>query len=387
MRTLAPASKELSSTLAGRLVVPVATAGLITGWISGGAPSALFTVSTFALLGVSAWLVRQHLYGLRCRWSGPWTSRVNELATGTLELENTGRWRALHVSIHPGQMTRGLSRAGARLVSLAPGERTTLSVAHAFSSRGRFSSLPVTLSSRFPFGLFEARARFELPLDATVLPRVGRIRALDRLVPRAPRTVRADRPSLRHVGEEEFSHVRELREGEPARRIHHGLSARADRWIRRVFVAEGRGDVRLVLVPEIERIGIRRERDRGFEAAVSLTLSLGHALIREGARLEVTIGDGSPVKIVGSRGCRYLAQLLADVKHTTGDPWASLQRDPEEPSATQCVFVLAGGGTQSRPATSPHPGVLVIDADHPALDRHFQRSSGHPGTGETGGRR
>lgn len=384
---VAPSRIRLRSTLAGRLLIPVATAGLVAGWLAGANASSLFTVSAFALLGLSALASRWHLRGLRVRWTGAWVTRVAELKVGTLEVQNSGRLNALQVSVFPGQGSiqsnaLGRTRPGARFAELGQRGCIRLAVACSFHARGRITQLPLELVSAFPFGLFEAIASFEPRADVLVLPRTGALRGLERWLPRARSSHNPTEARRAQCGEEEFDRVRELQEGEAARRIHWGLSARADRWIRREFVAEGRGAVEVVLVTQVERMGLRRERDLGFETAVALVATLGQTLVREGAQLRFRTHTSEAQAIVGRRGLRQLGVLLAEARHTSGDPRGALAALENEPRHRHCQRVIVLTGNASWPAAMERlsDGSVVVDADHPDLGRVFR--SARTRTGE-----
>ena len=96
--------------------------------------------------------------------------------------------------------------------------------------RGWYSPGPVTIATRFPFGLFRAWSRKEIGLRCLVYPRPAGEQAL----PAYRLEERGDQGGL-GKGEDEFSGLREYQQGDSARRVHWKAVARGQGMPVKVF--------------------------------------------------------------------------------------------------------------------------------------------------------
>ncbi len=89
------------------------------------------------------------------------------------------------------------------------------------SRRGWYSPGHVVIATRFPFGLFRAWSRIDLRLRCLVYPRPAGEQAPPEHLPEDP-----GEQGTRGKGEDEFSGLRDYRQGDSARRVHWKAVAR-----------------------------------------------------------------------------------------------------------------------------------------------------------------
>lgn len=89
------------------------------------------------------------------------------------------------------------------------------------SRRGWFAPGPVTIATRFPFGLFRAWSRIDIGLRCLVYPRPAGEQSLPVCQPEDS----GERGAL-GTGEDEFAGLRDYRQGDSARRVHWKAVAR-----------------------------------------------------------------------------------------------------------------------------------------------------------------
>ena len=106
------------------------------------------------------------------------------------------------------------------ILDIPPGEQVSAAIPCATRSRGRFDPGPITLSSRYPLGLFRAWSYPHLPLSCTVYPK-----PLETPLPHSSATVRAT-GQQGYSGQEDFSGLRERQPGDPLRHVDWKAEAR-----------------------------------------------------------------------------------------------------------------------------------------------------------------
>jgi uncharacterized protein (DUF58 family) len=109
--------------------------------------------------------------------------------------------------------------------------------------RGRWQLPPAVVATRFPFGLFVKRRELPTPPVVLVVPRVRHV---------APDAGRSTRPGQAEVAGRaarvgEFFGLRDYRDGDDARRIHWGASAKNQRPVVREHEAYGDTEIMLDL--------------------------------------------------------------------------------------------------------------------------------------------
>jgi len=234
---------------------------------------------------------------------------------------------------------------------------------------------------------FRVHVTVARPLGLVRVTRVLGVRARILGLPRRGRLARSTEPALSNArsgllaaGDEEFSHVRDWREGESLHRLHWRTSARRGRPVLREMRAPSEPDVELVLqtrVPGLER----RTRPADFERAVSLAATLADHVLRGGRCLALTIEDEAGLRAVrGRRGLARVLERLAEVEARPGpgrsDPVSEVQaRSRPRRAREERIHVCAGGGLgrpgvehdrRSRgPGARIGPRTRVLDVDAP----------------------
>lgn len=155
-------------------------------------------------------------------------------------------WPSLTILI--GEKGGPFNGAVAPLLAVGPGETATASTRCEVPWRGRFELQEITLSTRFPFGLFEKSRDLPLPGTLWILP--ARIKAAERRIHGGARD--GERPEGRAGHGAEFLGLRELKPGDDRRQVHWLKSASAGRLLaierereqrrRVVIVLDNRGD-------------------------------------------------------------------------------------------------------------------------------------------------
>jgi uncharacterized protein (DUF58 family) len=116
------------------------------------------------------------------------------------------------------------------LAWLPPGDECVVRAPVVVPRRGPLQLGAVRVATTFPFGLFVKSRDIELPGELLILP--GRVAALLESPRSATGTGEEHSPRRGHDGEGDLAQLRELREGEDARRIHWRKSAQLGTLLR-----------------------------------------------------------------------------------------------------------------------------------------------------------
>lgn len=156
-------------------------------------------------------------------------------------------WPSLTILI--GEKSAPFGKVRAPLLAVGPGESATASMSCEVPWRGRYELDEITLSTRFPFGLFEKERDLAVAGTLWVLP--ARVKAAERRAKGGYRD--GERPEGRAGHGAEFLGLRELTAGDDRRQVHWLKSASAGRLLaierereqkrRVVVVLDNRGDV------------------------------------------------------------------------------------------------------------------------------------------------
>jgi uncharacterized protein (DUF58 family) len=106
--------------------------------------------------------------------------------------------------------------------------------------RGWFNPGPVTIATRFPFGLFRAWSRVDVGLGCLVYPRPQG----DQPLPECPPADSGEQDTA-GKGEDEFSGLREYQQGDSAQRVHWKAVARGQDMPVKVFSGASAGVAQL----------------------------------------------------------------------------------------------------------------------------------------------
>lgn len=300
---------RLRSTMAGKIVVRAGLAflgfDLVVLGKAGFAGLFLLTVA-----GGSAWLARRALVGVRASVRLPGRVSLGRRFTARVRLVAAHAARDVVLETGGGDSER---RVPVEAVSrLAPAEPAERGVALRLERRGHHDRFPLSISTTWPTGLFEARAEVSLPCSVLVLPRVQRIRSLAfaSLTSREERRTSARRRS----GEGEFRSLREFRRGDPVSRIHWRTSARHARLLLRELEDERAPRYDVVFDPRIARPDAARALAL-FESGVTAAASLVAGLLKRGGRVRLqTLGQSGGLDLTGPRDLRRALVLLARVE-------------------------------------------------------------------------
>lgn len=301
-------------TPAFALVSIVTTITYMFAW-GGSETLAVATAAGLTVLGVGWLTARWNMSGLHAAGPAQVTTHAGRITEVRLQFERRAS-----------QSTRDL------VVAVRAGSREPAPTAHVssltrdpiefvtrprFMNRGRAGEIQVEVHSRFPMGLYVLRAKFRLPVELLVLPRVSRAPALKREIRRRL----GQAPSLQRRNQDagEFHALRDWREGEALRTVAWKPSARRGRLLSRELAGEDDPRLHLVLVASgVE--GSNRQLSSYFERAVQVAASLVDELSR-GARTRMTVASDSPVRLPSIAGrTERLAALtaLAEVELGTG---------------------------------------------------------------------
>jgi len=371
---VAPVSRTVRLSPAGRGVAIFAAAALVLSWATQGA-LVLYAAAGVALLAIVPLLAWFHAQGLRVLRPAPVTAFAGETFPLEIPVVNAGHVLALRdvVVLHRSDR-RDAERPAGYAATIVPRGRAEIPTAQRLLRRGRHTEMSIAIETAFPLGLAVCRLEFVLPADILVLPRLGTVRNLDALT--------AHRHGLLYQGatdrgdEQEFHGLREWRQGESQRRVHWKLSARRGRLLVREFRGEDRPPVHVVLdarLPPRKRTSARASERRGvFERAVSLAATLVEQNLRRQHLVRMTIVAESVHTFERRRGRAALfpiLEALADVDSVALTGPRSLPHPPRSDEVT--FFVCAGGTRGDRGGPS---GVVVLDVERPDVSAMFVRS-------------
>jgi uncharacterized protein (DUF58 family) len=174
----------------------------------------------------------------------------------------------------------GESPATVRFPDIAPGTTATRVVRFRPSLRGELDSIPASISTRFPFSLFEKSFELAVPAGIIVYPRPSppatRCEDLPVVAP-SGRSFRAGRIGVFPRG------VREHLPADPVRDIHWKATARTGRWM----VKEREGEATPGIDLRVEEGGTKE----AFEARLSEACGTVLELERRAVPFRLRIGD------------------------------------------------------------------------------------------------
>ena len=174
----------------------------------------------------------------------------------------------------------GVDSATVRFPDIAPGTSATRVVPFRPSLRGEVDSIHATLSTRFPFSLFEKSVELDVPARILVYPR-----------PSPPATRGEDLPVAAPSGRPFLSGragafprgVREHLPADPVRDIHWKATARTGRWM----VKEREGEATPAIDLRVEEGGT----PEAFEARLSDACGAVLELERRAVPFRLRVGD------------------------------------------------------------------------------------------------
>ncbi|MCE9637517.1 MAG: DUF58 domain-containing protein [Planctomycetes bacterium] len=375
--TLRPASVRVRLTRPGRVLLFVAAAALVAGWVGAGIVFSLIATFGAAVAAAAALAALRHASALRIAAPPPVSAFAGErFAIDVVVANRARRATAFDVTFSILDADGAHRRIGAFLARLGAGETSRIDVLHPVLRRGVHPQGRLELDSAFPLGLAECRLVFVLPSEVVVLPRLGAIRRLAAAQVRGRMNFVHGRAG--RGDEQEVDGVRAWREGESLRGVHWKLSARRGRLLVREFRSQPRPMVHVIL-STLTPLATAANR-AGFEDAVSLAATLVEHHVRREHAVRLTLLGRTPRTITcrrGRGGMFSALRALADVTpEAAGGPSAGTEAPLAVRSGERVFVVRSGGGSAHRVEESCRrdgSSVRVLDVADRATSDVFDR--------------
>lgn len=379
-----PIELRLVPTLAGKIV------------LLGAALFFLFDLAIFGRVGfggcfligwaiVTLFVTRGNLKGIEACARFPREVRLASRFTGDYLVRRARSSTDLMLYTGEGGSRPALTEAVFRL---EPGQSCLRKIPGRLQKRGDHHSTVLLVKSTWPGLLFEASARFELPVATLVLPRVQRVREFGWLRELSHQQSRS-RLSPRR-GDAEFRHLRQYRPGDPTARIHWKSSARQGRTLICELDAEGSQRVAVQFDTRIAHGSTARARTH-FENGVTALASLISSFLCRDIRVKLAVDNNIlPGELVGRRDLGRALRILARVGPSESGEVAPDERLADGPG--RLLFRFGSGdpavsGDALRHGLRPEgidrspAGGLIIDAEQRGMREVFgrrRRAGDHP---------
>ena len=298
------------------------------------------------------WITKPTLRGIRVQRRMPDGVCVGDLLVVELHVTNSRKLGSWAVSIEDRIRRlppRGRSPIIGRALVPYVSARKPLRVAYRgrLLQRGRYQFGPMSVSTRFPFGLVQRRLRLKMPAKLTVFPRLGQ------LTPYWHQNLRTDREghqrsiSRQGATEGEFHGLRDWRSGDSRNWIHWRTSAKRDQLSVRMF--ERQSNQGLTIVLNLGHPDARNpDTQNDLEQAVSFVATvIAHQCRQGNSRLNVacagqekrvTSGTASMVML------REAMELLALAEFSEEDSLPDVLFDALHRSTNDSQIVIVGAG-------------------------------------------
>lgn len=189
--------------------------------------------------------------------------------------------------------------------------------------RGQFHFRRLTVSSRFPLGVFESRRIQDDDETLIVFPRIGKLHDAWRQRMRGQHSLFASRSPDSGVNDFEFHSLREFRTGDSLRHIHWRTTARRGELMLKEFEPLETRDVLLILDPWLEENPPPEHREQ-FEKLISFVASCCVELCRwPGNRLVLLIAGQQPQVLDRQTSARAAEEMLSTLALLQPDPAAT----------------------------------------------------------------
>jgi len=212
--------------------------------------------------------------------------------------------------------------------------------------RGRVAIGPMTVGTRFPFGLFQARRVLHSVDEMVVFPALGEMTdSWRRLTGRASDSSKNLRPSPERV-QEEFHGLRDYREGDNLRHIHWLTTARRGQPVVKEFETLSARDVLLFVDPFAPDPAVLV--DPHVETALSLAATACVDFCRRfgsaSGRIVVVLAGQTPTVVQGQASSRLVDAALrafALAEFTFQDDWRTAldKLGPNQVRGAQAWFI------------------------------------------------
>ncbi|MGQ9604569.1 MAG: DUF58 domain-containing protein [Thermogutta sp.] len=359
------------------------------------------------------WLARNNLRGLGVRRRLPRGICAGDLLVGRFEVQNL-RGRRPRWSIRIEDAVRRTAPGGGSptspavvpvtaLLRVITGEQSRNATFQGrLLARGRYEWGPLRLSTRFPFGLFEASCTVESRESLLAYPCLGKLTQQWFQRSHPDYDGRSRRETRRHRMSGDFFGLREWRSGDSPRHIHWRSSARWQQLLVREFDQPRNEDIAILLAlwePELPEAWDRERVEEAVSFAATVLDDLCRkggcnvSLVVSGAEVEQVTGPASPGLL--DRALEILAVARATHRDPLGPLRASLR---SVPSAAEIILVTThplvppatdGNGPPPTGATNGFRSapqgrsVRVLDVAAGELRNYFQfRPANVPGASD-----
>jgi len=298
-----------------------------------------------ALLFVGMIIARRNLGRLAVRRIPPIQAFALAPIEVGVEIVNRGKRDSYAVTVDDAVDTVDLTSKDV-LFTRVPRSSTVKSKYELFPERrGRLMLGPLTLLTRFPFGLFTARTTMESIDEIVVSPALGTMtEAWRQSTGRASDSSRNLRPSIDRL-QEEFHGLRDYREGDNLRHIHWLSTARRGQPVVKEFETLSSRDVVLFVDP---RSALEGEEDEVAELALSFAatacVDLGVRIGALGGRVVMALAGPEPILVQGQASPRLVdgaLRVLALADYSAEGDWkpALDQLGPNQCRSAQAWFI------------------------------------------------
>jgi len=291
----------------------------------------LLLESMLGFITVSSWLSEQAIKGLRVERRSPRAVTVGHDLRLTYEVTNRKRrLPSLAVEIYE----EGLPEA-AFLPHVEPEGHATARSFNSFVQRGIYPLDTVTLSTGFPFGLFQKERDLHIPGEIIVWPRTDRaVRDSSSGAGRIPTVGASARGMAGSRGE--YRSLRAYRIGDNSRDIHWKSSARLREPVMREYERDGSQTSWICL-------DLRASPGEAAEVAVEVAASLAARAVRRNRPFALVAGQDVLEPAEGTGQLERALDLLARVDFAEDGP-APAPPVPTEACVLVAVDARAGFG-------------------------------------------
>ncbi|HVJ83812.1 MAG TPA: DUF58 domain-containing protein, partial [Planctomycetia bacterium] len=335
-----------------------------------------------ALLGL--WFARRALRRLSARRLMPEEAYAATPFEMRFEIKNTRRIRGvfgatLEDRIEPA--TPGID-ATLPLPTIAAGTAFRGGYRLTLPARGRYRFGPISLRSRFPFGIFEWKKTTPGTEELLVFPAMGTLTPTwrDRFG-RALEASRRPHPFAEH-SQDEVHGLREYRQGDNPRHIHWRTTARRGTPVVKEFETLSARDAVLLVDLFLGKKPTAKARDaleRGLRFAATFTAEW---CVRSRGNLVVAVAGPTARTVHGPANARLLREtlrILAQAEPTAEEHWRTALRSigPNQCVNAQVVAIAARPLPDFEAAFRERFGrvraleCLVLDASDPEIERHY----------------
>lgn len=263
-----------------------------------------FCTSALTFAGILGFACRPRLRMTRHITTFP---SAGELFSYRVDVENTGKRMARNIVVEERRLPPDLRPSGDPPVieSLAPGERTSVTLRLKCLSRDCYQLNRLQGATTYPMGLVKSGHKSRKSDRLVVYPRVTQLHEFE--IPHARNHQPGGIAVASYVGEStEFLGTRDWRQGDRLRDIHWPSSARVGRLIAKEFQEEY--FVRLAVVLDVETLRARDEPC--LERAISLTAGITDSLSRREYIVDIFAAGDAVYHFQAGRAIAHLENIL-----------------------------------------------------------------------------